>query len=74
MVTNEAFMVVRLVTTWIVDENTAAERRHQKFPAVREFRQHGIILQAVWSTVPHCDSAVLQRQHFPASPDLQTEC
>ena len=42
----------RLVATRIVGKHSAAKHRCQKFGAVREFRQHGIILQGVRSHGP----------------------
>jgi hypothetical protein len=38
---------MRLPTTRIVRKNPPTKHRRQKFAAVREFRQHGVILQLV---------------------------
>jgi hypothetical protein len=48
----ERSKLCRLVATRIVGENTATKQRRQEFAAVREFRQHGVILQAVRSDGP----------------------
>jgi len=48
----ERSKLCRLVATRIVGKNTTTKHRRQKFAAVRESRQHGIILQGVRSHGP----------------------
>jgi hypothetical protein len=43
----ERSKLCRLVATRIVRKDSAAKHRRQRFAAVREFRQHGIIRQGV---------------------------